>query len=115
MLSIFHDLNIASLYCDRLLLMEKGRMKKMGTPDAVMQKPLLEEVYQSTIDVYANPSVASPQMNVMPDYPYAADGALGPQLLNVSKEKTSISNESAVKNLFFGGRWSRVWLVQPFR
>ncbi|GGF29501.1 putative ABC transporter ATP-binding protein YvrA [Halobacillus andaensis] len=85
--SIFHDLNIASLYCDRLLLMEEGSIKKMGTPDAVMQKELLEGVYQSTIDVYANPSVASPQMNVMPGYLSSASSELSSELLQVSDEK----------------------------
>ncbi|MFG6147761.1 adenosylcobinamide amidohydrolase [Halobacillus sp. B23F22_1] len=95
--SIFHDLNIASLYCDRLLLMEEGRIKKMGTPDEVMQKDLLEGVYQSTIDVYANPSVASPQMNVMPGYLSTAFSQLSPESLQVSKEKLLFQTKRPLK------------------
>ncbi|MCP3027863.1 adenosylcobinamide amidohydrolase [Halobacillus sp. A5] len=95
--SIFHDLNIASLYCDRLLLMEKGSIKKMGTPVAVMQRPLLEGVYQSAIDVYANPTVASPQMNVLPDYTLKYSSTVSPDLLQVSEEKLLFQTDRPLK------------------
>ncbi|MFD2923731.1 adenosylcobinamide amidohydrolase [Halobacillus naozhouensis] len=66
--SIFHDLNIASLYCDRLLLIDQGQITKVGKPEEVMQKPLLESIYHSSIDVHPNPTLSSPQMNLLPNY-----------------------------------------------
>lgn len=37
-ISIFHDINLASLYCDRLLLMDQGRIKVIGEPQEVVKK-----------------------------------------------------------------------------
>ena len=37
-ISVFHDINLASLYCDRLLLMEKGEIAKIGVPQDVVKE-----------------------------------------------------------------------------
>ncbi|MBS4162699.1 ABC transporter ATP-binding protein, partial [Klebsiella pneumoniae] len=34
-IGIFHDLNLASLYCDRLLLMKNGEMEALDVPEQV--------------------------------------------------------------------------------
>ena len=39
--SSVHDLNIAAMYCDRILLMDRGRIIKAGTPEEI----LTEEKY----------------------------------------------------------------------
>ena len=31
-----HDLNIAAMYCDRILLMDRGRIIKAGTPEEIL-------------------------------------------------------------------------------
>lgn len=96
--SIFHDLNIASLYCDRLLLMNQGKIRQIGRPVEVMQKALLEQVYQSSIDVHANPTLSSPQMNLLPDYPLEkAESVLSPALVEVTEEKVLIRTNQLLK------------------
>ncbi|THJ65460.1 ABC transporter ATP-binding protein [Arthrobacter echini] len=46
---ILHDLNLAATYCDRLLLLDHGRVVAAGTPSEVLVKEHLEPVYH--IDV----------------------------------------------------------------
>ena len=44
-----HDLQMASKYCRRLILINKGQIVKDGTPDQVLQKEILESVYDVRI------------------------------------------------------------------
>jgi iron complex transport system ATP-binding protein len=48
---VLHDLTLASLSCDRLLLLHQGRVRKIGTPKAVLTQGVIEEVYQTTVRV----------------------------------------------------------------
>ncbi|AZB42675.1 ATP-binding cassette domain-containing protein [Bacillus sp. FJAT-42376] len=60
--SIFHDLNMASLYCDRVLLLDKGNVSGIGTPYDALQEPSLKEVYKAGIKRHYHPSHESPQV-----------------------------------------------------
>ena len=40
-----HDLNLASKYCHRLMLMSKGRIYKVGTPSEVITEENIRDVY----------------------------------------------------------------------
>lgn len=51
-LVVLHDLNLTSLYTDRLLLLNQGKMVAFGLPKKVLQAPLLSEVYQIPIKIY---------------------------------------------------------------
>ena len=42
---VLHDLSLASRYCDRLVLLNAGRIAATGVPDAVLTKERLAEVY----------------------------------------------------------------------
>ncbi|SFD40702.1 iron complex transport system ATP-binding protein [Lentibacillus persicus] len=65
--SIFHDLNLASLYCDRLLLLEKGKERAIHSPDGVLKEHLIQDVYKTNVRKYPHPVVAKPQMHLLPD------------------------------------------------
>ncbi|PLT35942.1 adenosylcobinamide amidohydrolase [Bacillus sp. V5-8f] len=65
--SIFHDLNLAGLFCDRLLLLEEGRINRIGTPLEVLQQERIESVYQTNIKRLTHPAVPKPQMVLMPE------------------------------------------------
>jgi len=52
---ILHDLNLASEYCDRLVLMEAGTVRKVGTPAEVLDYETIEEVYRTVVVVRENP------------------------------------------------------------
>jgi iron complex transport system ATP-binding protein len=52
---VSHDLNLASLYGDRLLLLKEGRVMKTGTPAEVLSVELLRESYGCEMLVDENP------------------------------------------------------------
>jgi iron complex transport system ATP-binding protein len=52
---VSHDLNLASLYGDRILLLNKGKTVKTGTPQSVLEKSLLEESYGCRMMVDVGP------------------------------------------------------------
>lgn len=65
-IAIFHDINLASLYCDELILMEQGQIKEKGLPNEVITHQLIGEVYETPIDTYAHPTVPKPQITMLP-------------------------------------------------
>ncbi|MFE3457985.1 ABC transporter ATP-binding protein [Nocardiopsis aegyptia] len=50
-----HDLNLAAMYCDRLVVLRGGRVVAEGTPDAVLTPSLIGEVYGVRAEVDAGP------------------------------------------------------------
>jgi len=60
-----HDMNIASEFCDRLILLQEGRIYKMGTPDEVITKENIEEVYGCEVWVDQNPFSGMPRINLL--------------------------------------------------
>jgi iron complex transport system ATP-binding protein len=52
---VLHDLNLASEYCSRLVLLNKGLVHKTGTPDEVLTYKVIEDVYETTVVVERNP------------------------------------------------------------
>src|SRR5687768_15459093 len=52
---VSHDLNLASQYCDRLLLLNQGALFKIGTPDEVIQPDTIETVYGCHVLVDRHP------------------------------------------------------------
>ncbi|WP_445479314.1 adenosylcobinamide amidohydrolase [Lysinibacillus irui] len=63
---VLHDMNLASLYCDELLLMEGGQMRALGAPHEVLVASQIEEVYQARVTTYAHPELPKPQITMMP-------------------------------------------------
>ncbi len=55
-----HDLNLASQYCDRLVLIKNGRVHAQGTPGEVINSRNIEEVYGAGSCVYAHPGNGLP-------------------------------------------------------
>lgn len=59
-LMVIHDLNLASEYCDRLILVNNGRVHTQGTPDEVLTFQHIEEVYQTVVVTQNNPLSGKP-------------------------------------------------------
>jgi iron complex transport system ATP-binding protein len=57
---VLHDLNLASQYCDRLILLNNGRIHKMGIPSEVLTYQVIEEVYKTIVVVERNPLSSKP-------------------------------------------------------
>jgi iron complex transport system ATP-binding protein len=50
-----HDLNLASQYCDRLIMLSEGRIYCHGTPKVVINAQTIKEVYGAEVYVYPHP------------------------------------------------------------
>lgn len=57
---VLHDLNLASEYCQRLILINNGRIHKMGQPEEVLNYRIIEEVYKTVVVVEKNPISSKP-------------------------------------------------------
>lgn len=57
-----HDLNLASLYCRRLLLMHEGRIYAEGTPQSLINEKTLREVYGTSVKIIKHPDRDVPQI-----------------------------------------------------
>jgi iron complex transport system ATP-binding protein len=64
---VSHDLNMAAMYADRLLLLSKGRVARQGTPGQVIDFALLEEVYGCTLVVDESPLGKYPRVHLVPE------------------------------------------------
>ncbi|KAF0861849.1 heme ABC transporter ATP-binding protein [Pseudomonas sp. LD120] len=59
-LIILHDLNLAARYCDRVLLLEKGRAHSLGAPAAVLKPEPLKAVFGLEVLVHEHPERGHP-------------------------------------------------------
>lgn len=59
-LMVIHDLNLASEYCDKLLLFNEGKMCVEGSPAEVLNFKTIEEVYHTPVIVNSNPYSGKP-------------------------------------------------------
>ena len=50
-----HDLNLAAQYCDRLVLIDKGRVHSEGKPGEVINAANIRQVYGSGSYIYSHP------------------------------------------------------------
>ncbi len=64
---VSHDLNLAAIYGDKLLLLKSGEIVCMGPPDTVLHYEVLEEVYDCKLLVDRSPLGNFPRITVVPD------------------------------------------------
>jgi iron complex transport system ATP-binding protein len=57
---VLHDLNLASEYCNRIILLNEGKIFKEGTPHEVLTYQNIEAVYKTVVVVMDNPINAKP-------------------------------------------------------
>ena len=50
-----HDLNLAVQYCDRLIILNNGKIHSQGTPEIVVNARTIKEVYGAEVYVYPHP------------------------------------------------------------
>lgn len=59
-LMIIHDLNLAGEYCDSLIMMENGTIRKVGDPIDVLNYEDIEAVYKTVVITRTNPISGKP-------------------------------------------------------
>ena len=62
--SVMHDLNLAALYCERLVLIKSGKVVRSGRPEAVLTGPIVREVFEA--DVHVETHRATGKVTVLP-------------------------------------------------
>jgi iron complex transport system ATP-binding protein len=62
--TVLHDLNLAGLYCDRLVLLADGAVACIGGPSDVLTYPTLTKVYGTEVYVVMND--ITQRLNVLP-------------------------------------------------
>lgn len=63
---ILHDLNLASAYCNRIVLLDKGSVFKEGVPEDVLTYSNIEAVYKTVVLVNDNPVTKRPNIILVP-------------------------------------------------
>jgi iron complex transport system ATP-binding protein len=61
-LVVTHDLNLASQFADRILLMKEGKAVRSGTPEEVLTPQLLNHVFDVEVLVDAHPITGAPRV-----------------------------------------------------
>jgi iron complex transport system ATP-binding protein len=65
-LTIIHDLNLASLYFDRLLLLNGGAIVAKGKPAEVLREDRIRQVFRANVQVQTHPTRRTPHIVVLP-------------------------------------------------
>lgn len=66
--SSVHDLNLAALYCDRILFMYQGKIVDDGTPEEVLTSENLWKYFQIRAQISRNPATGKLQIYYLPDW-----------------------------------------------
>ncbi|MFA8438072.1 adenosylcobinamide amidohydrolase [Pueribacillus sp. YX66] len=65
--AVFHDLDLASLYCDRLLLLHDGAVHSLDTPTSVLREETIERIYRAKTKRLIHPERSRPLTTILPD------------------------------------------------
>jgi iron complex transport system ATP-binding protein len=63
-LLVSHDINLASQYCDRILVMKQGAVVCFGSPQEVIHPEVLAELYGCQVLVDAHPDTGLPRVSL---------------------------------------------------
>lgn len=60
-----HDLNLASQYCHRIMLMNRGRVYAIGKPSEVITEENIRDVYGCNVVIDKHPVSGTPRVNLV--------------------------------------------------
>ena len=61
---VSHDLNVASQYCDRVLMLKEGQLCRIGSPEETIRPEVLRIVYGCDVVVDAHPQTGRPRVTM---------------------------------------------------
>jgi iron complex transport system ATP-binding protein len=83
-IAVTHDINLASLYCDRIVLLQNGHIHCLGNPEEVIVERHIKEVYETNVAVDKNPVTGKPRITLLSSHPSEEgsrlDSGAAPQL-----------------------------------
>jgi iron complex transport system ATP-binding protein len=62
--AVTHDINLASHFADRIILMGEGRIRRIGAPGDVISTSMIEEVYGLNVLVDQHPQTGMPRVTL---------------------------------------------------
>lgn len=60
--AVLHDLNLAALWADRVVVLHAGKLVADGTPEQVLQQPALATWYEADVEVSPHPQHGRPRV-----------------------------------------------------
>ena len=66
-LAAIHDLNMAALYCDRLYILDHGKVRYEGKPEEVLTPEIIKEIYGVDCSIETNPRTGRLNIAFIPD------------------------------------------------
>lgn len=113
--SIFHDLNLAGLYCDRLLLLEKGTINIQDIPNEVLKEERIRAIFHTDIKKHPHPKVAAPQMVLLPNLePVKNDVCINEEMIYFSEEYIHLQSPIPLRTMSSGVIGSGTGWYQKF-
>lgn len=115
--SIFHDLNLAGLYCDRLMLLNEGEIVIEDTPNEVLKQDRIQKVYRTKIAKQPHPKVPVPQMVLLPEWEDQGKEEsyeVNETCIHVSPEHIVVRTEQPLKTMSSGVVGSGMGWYQTF-
>jgi len=67
-ITVLHDMNIASDYCSRICALKDGEIFFNGSPEEVLKYNLIEELFETPCVVLENPITKKPFVYPVPEY-----------------------------------------------
>lgn len=65
-IAAIHDLNLAAIYFNRLILLKEGRIFTDGNPETLLNAETIEEVFSTSVHVTQHPITKSPHIVIIP-------------------------------------------------
>ncbi len=65
-LTILHDLNLASIFADHIYFIKSGEITSSGTPDQVLQETTLQSTFGIRSIIHPHPVYGCPQITALP-------------------------------------------------
>ncbi|MGD0338763.1 MAG: ABC transporter ATP-binding protein [Bacteroidota bacterium] len=65
-ISVSHDLNLAAVYSDRIIMLHEGEIAALGTPIEVLTSPLISRVFGTPVLVDRHPWNNIPRITITP-------------------------------------------------
>ncbi|MCZ2257463.1 ABC transporter ATP-binding protein [Sporosarcina sp. G11-34] len=92
--AILHDLNIASLYADRVALLHDGAFLEVGDVNILRKEQQLTKVYEVEVKTQSHPVVPKPQLLMMPNVTDPMDIESLLESLTVERKEDAIHIQS---------------------
>jgi len=73
-IAVFHDLNLAAEYCDKLVVLNHGRVEVSGSPDEVLTSDMILKVYDAKVLTEQNPVSNKPHIMLTAEMNHSEGG-----------------------------------------